>query len=118
MRADLDATLLELDRVGAVALGRAVDLAALADRDREAALQDPFRGLLVYASSSLGATKAADEAALPEAVCPDGSPSADFIINEGEEEGESAPGTSPLDEALEPPPPLPGESGESGEVSP
>jgi hypothetical protein len=51
-RADVDRTLLDLEREGVIALGRVVDLGALDDRTRAAAIDDPERGLLVYVSKT------------------------------------------------------------------
>ncbi len=48
-RANLDAALRRLERGGRLVLGRAVDLGALTAGDRRAAIDDPARGLLLYA---------------------------------------------------------------------
>ena len=95
-RSELDAALYALDRAGAIALGRAVDLAALTQADREAALVDELRGQLIYVSSCL--EPMGEE--LPSSVCPDGSPPPGVAE---EDPAERAPGTSPLDQALGPP---------------
>jgi len=50
-RTDLDQALRRLDASGAISLGRAVDLASLTPDDREAAIRDDLRGLLVYVST-------------------------------------------------------------------
>lgn len=47
---DLEATLRTLESEGVLALGRALDLAALDDETRAAAIDDPLRGPLVFVS--------------------------------------------------------------------
>lgn len=48
--AQLDRALVDLDRAGVMTLGRPVDLAALDERARAAAIHDEYRGPLVYLS--------------------------------------------------------------------
>jgi hypothetical protein len=58
-RESVNRALLALDREGHVQLGRAVDLAALTNQDRIDGLEDPVRGLLIYASLPLDTLGAA-----------------------------------------------------------
>jgi transposase InsO family protein len=87
-RPEFDATLRALERGGAVALGRALDLATLTEEDRAAAMEDPVRGQILYVSG-IGEPWVQDGpgADLPTAVCPDGSPEG-VLPEEPEVEGE------------------------------
>jgi hypothetical protein len=61
-RESVNRALLALDREGQIQLGRALDLATLTNHDRIAGLEDPIRGLLIYASlplDTLGAARSA-----------------------------------------------------------
>ena len=49
-RSVLDRTLFRLEAAGEIALGRVVDLAAVTPADREAAIVDGVRGMLIYVS--------------------------------------------------------------------
>jgi hypothetical protein len=50
-RVDLDQAIFRLDVAGKVCLGKPVDLAAVTPADREAAINDRLRGMLIYVSS-------------------------------------------------------------------
>ena len=89
-RSEVDAALRALEYAGAIVLGTS-DPAAFSQEDREAALDDP-RGPLVLAFAG----KLPSQDSVPDAVCPDGSPSSDLIIELEEygEDDESAPASS------------------------
>lgn len=53
-RSNLDQALRRLDAAGEICLGRAVDLATLTLDDREAAVRDELRGMLIYVSIAGG----------------------------------------------------------------
>ena len=81
-RAAVDAALRALEYAGAIVMGTS-DPAAFTEEDRHAALEDPVRGPLVFVTS---ARRPAQDAVVPEAVCPDGSPGENAVEPEGEEE--------------------------------
>jgi transposase InsO family protein len=72
-RADVDGALRALEYAGAIAMGTS-DPAAFTADDRAAALDDPIRGPLVFVT--LG--KLPIREVVPEAVCPDGSPTGEL----------------------------------------
>ncbi len=84
-RDEVDKALFALEQAGAIVLGTG-DLLSLSEEDREAALEDP-RGPIV----SVTAGNPRSEDGMPEAVCPDGSPSGDVVLDEEEAVSEEPP---------------------------
>ena len=96
-RAELDAAVLELARQKLVTVEPPADESLLVAADRDALLRSTDGAVFFV---GLPRDVQVGETSLPPSICPDGSP----VPGAAEEEtGESAPGTSPLDDALGPP---------------